>query len=359
MPGEPLPPNKYSGLEEDAYNTCLYLERLLDWSEEISDEVRTSKRTPQLCGRLLGYMMLEAPTPEGRLNVAKEIQTCASASDTQDRLAGITQFYDHHFIRFFKAAKDATPAVSTPPSRPSIDMTAEEKNQLLEEAPQDHRAAKLLCLVRDNYRCVVTGRYDAATAISRYLEDKTFIAPAPIVPTELAHIIAESTNANIQGGGTKRSYAASAWAVLDRFGKVNVVDNELNGQGIHRLPNVLTMSVDVHIYFDTLQIWFEEIGTDRYRLCAHWDSVLTALGVDLNNPVIQLTTTNASLPLPDSRLLRLHATCAKVAHLSGAGEYIDATLRDMEELKVLASDGGSAHVLLDALLHSGGQVTVH
>ncbi|KAL6302408.1 hypothetical protein BKA93DRAFT_736934 [Sparassis latifolia] len=341
MPSEPLPPNKYSGLEEDAYNTCLYLERLLDWGEEISDEVRTSKRTPQLCGRLLGYMMLEAPTPEGRLNVAKEIQTCASASDTQDRLAGITQFYDHHFIRFFKAAKDATPAVSTPPSRPSIDMTAEEKNQLLEEAPQDHRAAKLLCLVRDNYRCVVTGRYDAATAISRYLEDKTFIAPAPIVPTELAHIIAESTNANIQGGGTK-VYAASAWAVLDRFGKVNVVDNELNGQGIHRLPNVLTMSVDVHIYFDTLQI-----------------CVLTALGVDLNNPVIQLTTTNASLPLPDSRLLQLHATCAKVAHLSGAGEYIDATLRDMEELKVLASDGGSAHVLLDALLHSGGQVTVH
>ncbi|GBE84642.1 hypothetical protein SCP_0606210 [Sparassis crispa] len=352
MPGKPLPPNPYSGPEEAAYNTCRHLERLLDWSEVVSDEVRTSKRTPQLCGRLLGYMMLEAPTPEGRLNVAREIQTCTSASDTQDRLAALAQFYEHHFIRVFKSAKGATPTVSTHPSRPSFNMTAEQINQLLEEAPQDHRAAKLLIFH-------LTGRYDAATAISRYPEDETFIAPAPIAPTELAHIIAESTNANIQEGSTKRSYAASAWAVLDRFGKVNVVDNELNGQGIHRLPNVMTMSVDVHIFFDTLQIWFEEIGTDRYRLCARWDSILTSLGVDLNNPVIQLTTTNASLPLPNSHLLRLHATCAKVAHLSGAGEYIDAIFRDMEELKVLASDGGSAHVLQDALLHSGRQVAVH
>ncbi|GBE87980.1 hypothetical protein SCP_1202060 [Sparassis crispa] len=259
-----------------------------------------------------------------------------------------------------KAAKGATPAVSTPPSRSSIDLTAEQMDRLLEEAPQDHRAAKLLCLVRDNYRCVVTGRYDAATDRSKYLEDKTFVPPTPIAPTKLAHITAESTYSNIKGGTSlfssdencpsPRSYAASVWAVLDHFGKVGVVDHQLNEGGMHRLQNVMTMSLDAHIFFNALEIWFKEIGADRYRLCAQRDSVLTVLGVDINNPVIQLATTDAGLPLPDPRLLSLHATCAKVAHLSGAGEYIDAILRDMEELKLLASDGGSAHVLQDALL---------
>ncbi|GBE87626.1 hypothetical protein SCP_1103030 [Sparassis crispa] len=359
MSGEPLPPNPYTGPEEAAYNTCRYLESLLDWSEVVADQVRTSKRTPQLCGRLLGYMMLEAPTPQGRLNVAREIQTCVSASNTQDLLAALAQFYEDHFIRVFKSAKGPTPTVSMHPSRPSFDLTAEEKNLLLKEAPQDHRAAKLLCLIRDNYRCVVTGKYDASTYKSMRLKDKTFISPAPVGYTELAHIIAESTNTNIQGGGSKRKYAASAWAVLERFGRVNVVDDELNGEGIHRLPNVMTMSLDAHRAFDNLDIWFEEIGNDRYRLCAESNTILAAAGVDINNPVVQLTTTDVDLHLPDARLLRLLATCAKVSRLSGAGEYIDAILRDMEELKVLASDGGSAHVLLDALLHSGRQVAVH
>ncbi|GBE89375.1 hypothetical protein SCP_1600360 [Sparassis crispa] len=118
--------------------------------------------------------------------------------------------------------------VSMHPSRPLFNLTAEEMKLLLEEALQDHRAEKLLCLVRDNYRCVVTEKYDASTYESKFVEDATFVPLSPITCTELAHIIAESTNANIGGGDRKRNYAASAWAVLDRFGKVNVVDDELN-----------------------------------------------------------------------------------------------------------------------------------
>ena len=99
-------------------------------------------------------------------------------------------------------------------------------------------------------------------------------------------------------------------------------------------------------------------GANRYRVyvtCSGW---FTSLGIDPNNPVIQLTTTNVDLPLPDPCLLRLHAACAKVAHLSGAGQIVDEILRDIEELNVLASDGGSAHVLTAALLNSL-QVAVH
>ena len=50
-----------------------------------------------------------------------------------------------------------------------------------------------------------------------------------------------------------------------------------------------------------------------------------------------------ALPNPD--LIALHAACARVAHMSGAAEYLDRLERDAEEVTVLASDGSSAHLL--------------
>ena len=55
------------------------------------------------------------------------------------------------------------------------------------------------------------------------------------------------------------------------------------------------------------------------------------------------------LALPSSRYLEIHAACCKVAHMSGAAEYLDRVMRDMEELPVLAEDGRSAGVLAHAL----------
>ncbi|KDQ51059.1 hypothetical protein JAAARDRAFT_541675 [Jaapia argillacea MUCL 33604] len=273
---------------------------------------------------------------------------------------GLSCSTDGPCVSSVKAAKDRTPAVpSTHSSRPAFDLTAQEKHTLLQEAPRDHRAAKKLCLVRDDYRCVITGRYNMATFLSKMNTDGNFVPPAPIGHTELAHIIAVSKNADIKEGGPK---AASAWTVLERFGKVDVEDDQLNGEGIHRLPNTMTMCLDPRAWFDGLQLWLEQIGsTNRYRVCAIWPLILTSLGIDPSNPEIQLTTTDPDLPLPDPRLLRLHAACAKVAHLSGAGRIVDETLRDIEELNVLAHDGGSAHVLTAALLNSLSrmQVGVH
>jgi len=57
------------------------------------------------------------------------------------------------------------------------------------------------------------------------------------------------------------------------------------------------------------------------------------------------------LPLPNPAYLHIHATCAKVAHLSGAAEYIETIWRRMEEIRVLAEDGAS-EVLNEAILFS-------
>ncbi|OBZ65317.1 hypothetical protein A0H81_14724 [Grifola frondosa] len=345
MPGKPLPPNPYSGIEKVAYNTCLYLESLPGWN------VETPAETPQLCGRLLGYMILEAPTPEGRRNVATEIQACASASDALDRLASLAQFYEVHFLRSFKAAKDRTPPASTRAS-PPFNMTTYEKGGSSE--PQGGEEALLLlqshkCLVRDDYRCVITGRYDYATFDSMIEDDETFVPPSRVDATELAHIVIESTNDD----DPKHSCAVPAWTALERFGMANIEDGQMNGEGMHRLQNVMTMCPLGRCCFDALKLWLEEIGANRYRICVTHKGYLLPLGIDPDDPVIELTTTDADLPLPDPDLLRLHATCAKVAHLSGVGEIIDALLRDIEDLKTLANDGSSADVLTAALLHSG------
>jgi hypothetical protein len=66
-------------------------------------------------------------------------------------------------------------------------------------------------------------------------------------------------------------------------------------------------------------------------------------------PAVVTFVAQAGLPLPDPRYLALHAACARVAHLSGAAEYIETFDRDMETTLVLAKDGSSAKLLAEAL----------
>ena len=71
----------------------------------------------------------------------------------------------------------------------------------------------------------------------------------------------------------------------------------------------------------------------------------------LNIPATVTFTTPdpVNLPLPSPQYLRLHAAAARVAHMSGAGEYAEKILRDMEETRVLADDGSTAKLLAKVL----------
>jgi hypothetical protein len=55
------------------------------------------------------------------------------------------------------------------------------------------------------------------------------------------------------------------------------------------------------------------------------------------------------VPLPSSKLLALHATCARVAHMSGAAEYLNFCDREREFAPELKADGSMAMVLEEAL----------
>ena len=70
----------------------------------------------------------------------------------------------------------------------------------------------------------------------------------------------------------------------------------------------------------------------------------------MNKSVTFSTTDPQNLPVPSPSLLALHATCCKVAHFSGAAEYIMKVYRDAEDMSVLSSDGTSGDILTYKLM---------
>ncbi|GLB39039.1 hypothetical protein LshimejAT787_0602010 [Lyophyllum shimeji] len=134
-------------------------------------------------------------------------------------------YYDH-YIRAFRANKgNATYFGQHPPI-----------------THLSHVTAKKNALIRDGYRCVITGEYDICSVNEiRELHEKLTSDPSLRTgPTECAHIFAESTNSSIDPESAKRDYAATMWTIMCRFGHETLTD-DLNGPKVHRLQHVMTM----------------------------------------------------------------------------------------------------------------------
>jgi len=128
-------------------------------------------------------------------------------------------------------------------------------------------------LIRDGYKCVLTGKYDSQALDVPDIDEETIIRVGA-VNTRCAHIAPESTYFNdfehpnspekVRTYGflaaasefilVQTLYSASFLAVLKRFG----YDAEkLDGEKVHSLFNVMTMQHDVYYLFDRLELWFE------------------------------------------------------------------------------------------------------
>ncbi|KAK0217286.1 hypothetical protein IW262DRAFT_1449609 [Armillaria fumosa] len=206
-------------------------------------------------------------------------------------------------------------------------------------------------LIRDGFRCVVTGsyHYDTLSEVSASADE---IKKARVLFTECAHIVPEFPYFDVSdqsSSNEKLDYSASLLAVLMCFG---YDIQKLNGDKVHSLFNVMTLEHNVHVLFDRLKIWFEKTDvTDCYNIRSFEPQFF-----EFPTQVTFTTSDNEQLPVPSAALLTLHATCAKVAHLSGAAERIDKLDRDAEDLGVLAHDGSSGVVLSNALLNHMNQV---
>jgi hypothetical protein len=145
----------------------------------------------------------------------------------------------------------------------------------------------------------------------------------------------------------------------------------LRGNGIHHLSNVITLSVELHMVFDDLQIWFEAtvrfpfgvgIGDGNiviqdephvYKLGCTQGTVqfLRTYGLEYGKR-IEFRSHMKEMPtecLPSSAYLQLHECACKVAAMSGALKYLDKLDDELVDMEVEEEDPELARLLLDNL----------
>ena len=95
---------------------------------------------------------------------------------------------------------------------------------------------------------------------------------------------------------------------------------------------------------DNTDIWQED--ENKYKLVSPFRSIL----LNYQEYITFTTPDPVEYPVPSRTYLEIHAACAKVAHLSGAREYIEKLYEEMENRETLDSDGGSGDMLEHAFL---------
>ncbi|KAK0465393.1 uncharacterized protein EV420DRAFT_1637530 [Desarmillaria tabescens] len=266
--------------------------------------------------RIMGHLLKVGPTDKAKTHISTTINSEA----TDEVFIARGAFYDKFFIRTFRKAKGPTPQASNHHSRPSYQQTLAEVHQQLQRYPSNHQEAKKSALARDNYRCVLSSTTDKMSFF-KYGELQAQL-PEGMVPrtTQCAHIFPESMSVGIDNP-IKRDCAANAWTIIEHFGFTNVLE-ELQGEKIHRLENILTLEYDLRDHFDDLTLWLEPTDIDNhYKVGTTKERYIFEL---LKVPhFIDFTSTRSDFPLPSKEYLCIHAACCRVAHMSGAAEYLN------------------------------------
>jgi len=196
-----------------AYNICLQCE-----------EQFAGKENKLRYIRILGYLLLNAPNRAVRSEVTRCIHSRQDDSDVVD----LGSFFERYFILPCEFPgtilavcmpiyppsfpvlkfKGRTPSPSYHPSRPSFQAVKGQIKDDIREAPKNHSDAKIRvsglpplfsssfslleqALMRDNWRCVVTGMLEFNTPSD--IKAKLDLKKETIAFTECAHIIPEST----------------------------------------------------------------------------------------------------------------------------------------------------------------------
>lgn len=120
------------------------------------------------------------------------------------------------------------------------------------------------------------------------------------------------------------------------------VAHYIEGTDIDRPRNAITLSQELHGHFGEFKICFEPVP-DReghtYRFHSFYLPFVTRQ-LDLPNERTLFLAKDRNIDPPLPRFLALHRAIAWILHLSGAGEYIDQILQDMER-KDIRADGST------------------
>jgi len=213
-------------------------------------------------------------------------------------------------------------------------------------------------LTRDRHRCIITRCFDRREANARNVRDQDAKDDdgEPLIPPwaylEVAHIIPHSlvaldkqamklvnearicyrrNNSNMSQTGSQQY----TLRILDMFdpGVVRLVE----GYDIDRAYNAITLTREFHGRFGDLEVHLEHIPHSDPHIYVVRETNPSRFPDQLL-PVTRTLFTAQTIDPPSQRLLSLHRACAFVLHLSGAAEYVNRVLRDMDEGQV-KSDG--------------------
>ncbi|GBF66797.1 hypothetical protein TMEN_9518 [Trichophyton mentagrophytes] len=221
------------------------------------------------------------------------------------------------------------------------------------------------CLVRDHHRCVVTRKFDITEARKRIAIDKNctdddgrplkteqrgnfqYLEIAHILPhcltkvasgdEDLVGIIPATSSISLTGHETESK--KNILRILDIFDPG--ITHFIDGANIDSPSNALTLTLDNHRLLGEFKIYFEPTGgAYEYRIHSTDDDFLS-------DPFFPVTRTlmlspNRTIDPPSPRLLGIHRAICLILKLSGAAEYIEHVLRDLELVTVEAD--GSTHV---------------
>ncbi|KAJ7455252.1 hypothetical protein B0H11DRAFT_2287626 [Mycena galericulata] len=303
QPSSPLPLNPFQRTQSSysAYENIVKAEK-----EAVADQNPDNIRN----ARIVGYTILNAPDPQA-------IVSEALANNTPSSIYILGEKYLNFFIKPFKKNRGSAIPQPSEISTPlyEIQLRAEEAFPCT-----DHKSAKRYALLRDQFKCVLTGRYDKwETNKSPGLTAKAREEGARALTTNCAHIFPVSIS---HSKPSQVDHSAAVWRVLKMVGGLDDdLVASLSGSGINQLGNVLTLALQLHDFFDTLDLWLErvEVTTNEYRVCYPTTGIL-----DLDYlPKIVTLQAPTNFSLPRSELLAVHAAACRVAHLSGAAEYLE------------------------------------
>ncbi|KAG6371800.1 hypothetical protein JVT61DRAFT_9155 [Boletus reticuloceps] len=304
--------------------------------------VKHQQQENLMSARVVGYLLIEFYSqPDifndvARITLISWLTNLCEGKSQHEVIYGNGKHCRDKFLRLFRISTAQYPEPSSHPSRPSFDS--------LEDMITDSMdyQASMKALARDGYQCLLTGMIDRTSYINCVgLQAKAEHEKLPLGRLEVAHILNEPTTQGTNPEGdsnvNKTYFTASALGILESFGFSEFSDKFNKSEGIHEVWNLLSLEHNVHQRFDNFELWFEATEEPHcYKVCFFDEldrvSFMSKSSRLCTDPfVVDFSSKDELLPPPHPSLLALHATCARVAHMSGAAEFFDHIEWDAEE----------------------------
>ncbi|KAK0207730.1 hypothetical protein IW262DRAFT_1469067 [Armillaria fumosa] len=339
---ERLPSNDYplGSNEHTAYQSCLVLKALgSSWGVVVSNLEREAseavmfKFSPQVAARVLGYALRHSPSVEGKAQLAQDILDC---NNNGEYLAGLSYLYVMGMIRVFTNMKAMAGNIAAALAQPTISSSkAKDLALAFEKDPMRFNEAPEVAAATSLGHIFGQSMMDHTAGMTRAAHAKVHLSPyeRSIIQSQF---------------GCQLEWAATAAAIIEWFAGIPILE-ELNQNDIHRPENTFTIANGLHATFNRLSFSLCPVDDDNNTHEIHTHPPNRNARYGLPDRVTLTDATNGKIPLPNHCYFRLHHACVTIAHLSGAGEVVEQLFRDMEDLKVLAEDGGSNHLLSLAL----------